>query len=168
MNPKTTFDAIDSVLSTELTSGGLVSREDLEALAGDGLTYNTQDEQLDVTNPFDPDGNYENLRAQSTTKADVGLANVTDDAQVKRSEMGVADGVATLDENARVPVEQLPLESVVFRGTFGSAQSTTEGDLPDQDQETGDLYIADIDFTSTEAGGILFRSGDKAIWDGNA
>ena len=32
-----------------------------------------------------------------TTNADVGLGNITNDAQVKRSEMGVASGVATLD-----------------------------------------------------------------------
>ncbi|AZV56806.1 pyocin knob domain-containing protein [Clostridium sp. AWRP] len=34
-----------------------------------------------------------------TTKSDVGLSNVTDDAQVKRTEMGVTGGVATLDTN---------------------------------------------------------------------
>lgn len=34
-----------------------------------------------------------------TTKSDVGLSNVTDDAQVKRTEMGVNSGVATLDSN---------------------------------------------------------------------
>lgn len=35
----------------------------------------------------------------STTAAQVGLGNVTNDAQVKRSEMGVANGVATLDSS---------------------------------------------------------------------
>lgn len=41
-----------------------------------------------------------------TTKADVGLSNVTNDAQVKRTEMGVNSGVATLDSsgvNAQTP-----------------------------------------------------------------
>ncbi|WP_242951323.1 hypothetical protein [Clostridium kluyveri] len=41
-----------------------------------------------------------------TTKADVGLGNVTNDAQVKRTEMGAASGVATLDSsgvNAQAP-----------------------------------------------------------------
>lgn len=42
------------------------------------------------------------------TKAQVGLGNVTNDAQVKRSEMGVAGGVATLDEDGKVPSSQLP------------------------------------------------------------
>lgn len=38
---------------------------------------------------------------------EVGLENVTNDAQVKRSEMGEAEGVATLNENGHVPSEQI-------------------------------------------------------------
>lgn len=41
-------------------------------------------------------------------KTAVGLGNVTNDAQVKRSEMGVASGVATLDTTGKVPTSQLP------------------------------------------------------------
>ncbi len=42
------------------------------------------------------------------TKANIGLGNVTNDAQVKRSEMGVANGVATLGTDGKVPAAQLP------------------------------------------------------------
>ena len=42
------------------------------------------------------------------TKENIGLGNVTNDAQVKRSEMGQANGVATLDESGHVPSSQLP------------------------------------------------------------
>lgn len=42
------------------------------------------------------------------SKSDVGLSNVTNDAQVKRIEMGKANGVATLDENVKIPSEYLP------------------------------------------------------------
>jgi len=42
------------------------------------------------------------------TKDQVGLGNVTNDAQVKRSEMGQANGVATLDADGKVPAAQLP------------------------------------------------------------
>lgn len=41
-------------------------------------------------------------------KADIGLSNVTNDAQVKRSEMGVAGGVATLSDSGQIPASQLP------------------------------------------------------------
>lgn len=44
----------------------------------------------------------------SISKANVGLGNVTNDAQVKRSEMGVANGVATLGTDGKVPAAQLP------------------------------------------------------------
>lgn len=39
--------------------------------------------------------------------SEVGLGNVTNDAQVKRSEMGVANGVATLNANGKVVDSQL-------------------------------------------------------------
>lgn len=42
------------------------------------------------------------------TKTQVGLGNVTNDSQVKRSEMGTANGVATLDNQGLVPTSQLP------------------------------------------------------------
>lgn len=41
-------------------------------------------------------------------KSDIGLNNVTNDAQVKRSEMGVAGGVATLSNSGQIPASQLP------------------------------------------------------------
>ena len=42
------------------------------------------------------------------TKTNIGLSNVTNDAQVKRSEMGAANGVATLGSDGKVPAAQLP------------------------------------------------------------
>lgn len=47
-------------------------------------------------------------KEHSHTKAGVGLSNVTNDAQVKRSEMGKANGVATLGNDGKVPSSQLP------------------------------------------------------------
>ena len=41
-------------------------------------------------------------------KSDVGLGNVTNDAQVKRTEMGAANGVATLDANGKLVASQIP------------------------------------------------------------
>lgn len=42
------------------------------------------------------------------SKTDIQLGNVTNDAQVKRSEMGVAEGVATLGDDGKIPSSQLP------------------------------------------------------------
>lgn len=54
------------------------------------------------------------------TKSEVGLSNVTNDAQVKRSEMGVADGVATLDSTGKVPSSQLI--SYIVEGYFSDGK----------------------------------------------
>ena len=47
-------------------------------------------------------------KVATLSAAAVGLENVTPDAQVKRSEMGAAGGVATLDTSGKVPSSQLP------------------------------------------------------------
>ena len=49
-----------------------------------------------------------NNKVATLSAAAVGLENVTPDAQVKRSEMGAAGGVATLDLTGKVPSSQLP------------------------------------------------------------
>lgn len=49
------------------------------------------------------DKSWQTLNAEA-----VGLGNVTNDAQVKRAEMGVASGVATLDSSGLVPTSQIP------------------------------------------------------------
>ncbi|GGR34178.1 SGNH/GDSL hydrolase family protein [Deinococcus ruber] len=57
----------------------------------------------------------------NVSKAQVGLGNVTNDAQVKRTEMGVANGVPTLDSTGKVPSGQLPTSS----GGGSTAPATT-------------------------------------------
>ena len=69
------------------------------------------------------------------TKSQVGLGNVTNDAQVKRSEMGKAGGVATLDGTGQVPASQLP--SFVDDVLEYASKST----FPARG-ETGKIYVA--------------------------
>lgn len=65
------------------------------------------------------------------TKTALGLNNVTNDAQVKRTEMGVANGVATLDENGKIPTSQIPgsyddvKEGYYYNGKFYVESSHT-------------------------------------------
>lgn len=59
------------------------------------------------------------------TSADVGLSNVTNDSQIKRSEMGVANGVSTLDANG---VNKQPPISHASAGTsYGVADTSNYG-----------------------------------------
>lgn len=88
------------------------------------------DAQANLTAHIDNEEN-----PHKVTKAQVELGNVTNDAQVKRSEMGVAKGVATLDENGLVPSSQLP----------SFVDDVLEFDLKDHfptTGETGKIYVA--------------------------
>ena len=79
-----------------------------------------------------PDGN----KVVTINKNDLGLGNVTNDAQVKRSEMGVANGVATLDSDGLVPASQLPsyvddvVEGYYYNGSFYSDAAHTQAVTP--------------------------------------
>lgn len=72
--------------------------------------------------------------AVTLTKTDVSLGNVTNDAQVKRSEMGKAGGVAQLDSGGKVPSSQLPsyVDDVLEYDTKAAFPATGE---------TGKIYV---------------------------
>ena len=72
-------------------------------------------------------------KVSSINKESIGLKNVTNDAQVKRSEMGVANGVPTLDANGKIPVEQL--------GNLDTVVSMVVTELPTTDIKTNKIYL---------------------------
>lgn len=72
-------------------------------------------------------------KVSSINKESVGLNNVTNDAQVKRSEMGVANGVPTLDANGKIPVDQL--------GNLDTVVSMVVTELPTTDIKTNKIYL---------------------------
>lgn len=107
----------------------LPNKADLDSVISDAKKAGT-DAQTNLTAHIN---NKEN--PHEVTKVQVGLENVTNDAQVKRSEMGVANGVATLDENGLVPSSQLP----------SFVDDVLEFDLKDNFPTTGEpgkIYIA--------------------------
>lgn len=77
-----------------------------------------------------------NVQQGNIDKTYIGLGNVTNDAQVKRSEMGKANGVATLGADGKVPAEQLP-SFVTGSGVTGIIAAA---ELPDPPAD-GILYI---------------------------
>lgn len=74
-------------------------------------------------------------KVANLSKEAVSLGNVTNDAQVKRSEMGSASGVATLDTAGKVPSSQLPsyVDDVLEYANKASFPTTGE---------SGKIYVA--------------------------
>lgn len=90
-------EKVDKVQGKQLSTNDLTT-ELLEKLNGidEGAQKNTVNSVAGKTG------------AVALTNNDVGLGNVTNDAQVKRSEMGKANGVATLDANGKLVTSQIP------------------------------------------------------------
>lgn len=93
------------------------------------------------------------------SKGDVGLSNVTNDAQVKRSEMGVASGVATLDDQGLIPTSQLP--SYVDDVVEFSNKKALRGNAKAQST----ISVKDVVYNSTSK---TFVATDSLISSGNA
>jgi hypothetical protein len=76
------------------------------------------------------------------TPSNIGLGNVTNDAQVKRSEMGVAKGVATLGDDGKVPSAQLPsyVDDVLEYDNKASFPATGENGKIYVDKSTNITY----------------------------
>lgn len=88
------------------------------------------------------------------------------DGYIPREWLGVAStetrtGVATLNENGTIPVEQLPTEAILFKGMWNASTNTPT--LADGTGTSGDYYIVSVGGTWN---GIVFNEGDGVIYDG--
>lgn len=106
----------------------------------------------------------------SVTATQVGLGNVTNDAQVKRSEMGAANGVATLGADSKVPTSQLPaaiVGQVIYQGVWDA--STNNPTIPAASSSNNGWYYIISVAGSTNIDGITdWKVGDWIISQGTA
>ena len=92
----------------------------------------------------------------SYTNTEVGLGNVTNDAQVKRSEMGAASGVATLGEDGKVPASQLP-------GFVDDVLEYDSSTLFPASGESGKIYIDKSDNNEYRWSGSIYVQISKSL-----
>jgi microcystin-dependent protein len=79
----------------------------------------------------------------------------------------IPGGALQLDDRGEIPPTLLPINSLTYKGTFGSSTSSTGGDLPTSGVQDGDVYIADRDYSSAVAG-KSFLTGQWAIFNGTS
>lgn len=80
--------------------------------------------------------------------------------------LGVANGIATLDENGHIPYEQLPESSMVYKGNWNASTNTPH--LQNGTGTAGRFYICNVAGTANfGAGDIQFFENDRAIYDGS-
>ena len=85
---------------------------------------------------------------------------------IRTSEKGVANGVATLDTNGRVPYSQLPESAMEYKGKWDASTNTPH--LADGTGTNGDFYVCSAPGTVTFGTGntITFVVNDRVIYDG--
>ena len=83
------------------------------------------------------------------------------DKFIPLTQKAAANGVATLDANGHVPVEQMPTQSLIFKGYWDAST----GAFPAAGTVSGDFYIVSVEGT---IGSTIYRPGDWIIWDGSA
>lgn len=97
------------------------------------------------------------------TKTDVGLGNVTNEAQIPLSQKGAANGVATLSENGKVPASQLP--TYVDDVLEGTLVSTTEF-TPNEGQQ-GEVKQSGVVYVDTTTNKSYRWSGSQYVMTGS-
>ena len=157
-------DAIEIINGDENTSGSILAAkkavldligtveagETVVSMIGDAASAasaaqdDIDDHKADTNNPH------------SVTAAQVGLGNLTNDAQVKRTEMGVANGVATLDANGLVPSSQLPsyVDDVIEVANYAALPATGEA---------GKIYVTLDDNKTYRWGGSAYAEISASI-----
>ena len=161
---KNTWNGKADKTTASIDSNGLMSSEDkakLDTIEEGANNYVHPDNHpatmitQDATHRFVSDAEKNTWNSKASTKADVGLGNVTNDAQVKRSEMGVANGVATLDTTGKIPSTQLPsfVDDVVEVENYEALPETGE---------SGKIYV------TTDTNTTYRWSGTQYIAIGNS
>lgn len=101
-------------------------------------------------------GNKQN--PHGVTKAQVGLGSVDNVQQIPLSQKGAANGVATLDANGKVPVEQMPTTKTINGASiFGSGNLQLSASLykivdtlPTTDIDTSKIYLVPASATTAK------------------
>lgn len=116
---KATFynDDHEEVTSFEIGT----ATEDHDGLMSQYLVNSVHDGETHIANQNNP---------HNVTKSQVGLGNVTNDAQVKRSEMGVPNGVALLNSEGKISSSYLPsyVSAVITADSYSTLPSIGEED----------------------------------------
>lgn len=79
---------------------------------------------------------------------------------------GLPLGVATLDNEGRIPYEQLPESAVEFKGYWNASTNTPH--LADGSGVKGDMYYVDVAGSQNLGSGAqYFNVGDRVLYDGS-
>ena len=128
-----------------------------------------KDGSVDYTGDQSMGGNKITNLGAPTVDGDAATKKYVDDEIQEKvtDELGVANGIATLDSNGKVPITQLPNSIMEYKGTWNADTNTPEllnGAGNNDPEDVGDVYrVTTAGTTDFGAGNISFEIGDYAI-----
>lgn len=135
------WELADGVLTLKKSSGETLKITFDEASESSKGLMSAADKKKMNSITTDVDAHIKNTNnPHSVTKTQVGLGNVTNDAQVKRSEMGVVNGVATLGSDGKIPSSQYDSFSIVSKTNKSEFPSTGSTQSLYIETSTGSMY----------------------------
>lgn len=86
--------------------------------------------------------------------------------RVETADKGAANGVASLDENGRIPYSQLPESAMEYKGMWNAETNVPE--LADGTGDVGDMYfVSKAGEQDLGSGSIQFFEGDRIVYNGS-
>lgn len=144
------------ISATEVANWNTAYDSTISAVSGDGnsvVTF-TRIDEVDLTVDL----------SHSHTIAEVTGLQSALDAKIPLTQKGIANGVATLDSNTKIPLNQIPdsiIGQVEYQGTWNASTDTPT--LPDASTVKGHYYVTS---TAGTYGSDSFQIGDWVISDG--
>lgn len=121
---------------------------------------------MDFINVWDINGEEYEIRDHDRGLPN-GVATLNDSGKVPIEQLpsGLANGVASLDANGRIPYDQLPESAIELKGYWNASTNTPT--LADGIGDAGDFYYVDVAGTQDLGSGeIVFNVGDRVLYDG--
>lgn len=104
------------------------------------------------------------FKLASTDYVDITISGLSG-IYIPLTDKGVANGVATLDGTGKLPVGQLPVSAMEWKGLWNTLTNTPL--LVDGTGDAGDVYQAEVDGSVDFGSGIIdFKAGDWVIYNG--
>ena len=115
--------------------------------------------------PIQAEGSDTHINIDLIPKGSNGIATVKGTEIELTSRKGVANGYASLDANGRLPVAQLPVSAMEYKGVYDASTNTPS--LSNGTGDAGDMYRVTVSGTRNfGAGAISLEAGDYVIYSG--
>lgn len=160
------FKTLSAMLATQASDGQVVTVRD----SRQSYIYlkNRPDLSIDNVNVFETPVSSDRWVAEKAipTWDESAIVSALGYTPEDAAQKGEADGYAPLDENAKVPLANMPATVFTYKGAWNA--STNSPSLSDGSGVSGDTYRVSVagsrDFGS---GSIDFEVGDKAVYNGS-